>query len=189
MNRTLIAGASLALLAFPAVATAKPSNTDRTNAAQECRAERGGTSATREAFAVKYGTNKNRRNAFGKCVSRTAVDEERENEAAKSNAAKDCKSERDANALAFASKYGTNKNGKNAFGKCVSAKAKEKKVKADEEDAKKAEKRKNAAKLCAAERTQSGREAFAVKYATNKKKSNAFGKCVSQTAKAQNDDA
>jgi len=28
-----------------------------------------------------------------------------------------------------------------------------------------------------------------MKYATNKNKSNAFGKCVSQAAKAQNDEA
>ena len=189
MNRTLVAGASLALLALPAGATAKPSDTDRTNAAQECRAERGSSAATREAFSLKYGTNKNRKNAFGKCVSRASVDEEQENEAAKTNASKECKAERSADALAFAMKYGTNKNGKNAFGKCVSGKAKEKKAKADEEDAEKAEKRKNAAKLCAAERTQTGREAFAIKYGTNKKKSNAFGKCVSRTAKAQNDAA
>ena len=43
-----------------------------TNAARECRAERGDTDATRQAFAEKYGTEgSNRKNAFGKCVSRT----------------------------------------------------------------------------------------------------------------------
>lgn len=187
MNRTLVAGASLALLALPAGATAKPSDTDRTNAAQECGAERGTSAATQEAFRVKYGTNKNKKNAFGKCVSRASKDEEQENESAKTNASKECKTERDADAAAFAAKYATNKNKKNAFGKCVSAKAGEKKAKADDEDAEEAEKRKNAAKLCAAERAQSGSEAFAMKYATNKKKSNAFGKCVSRTAKAQNE--
>ena len=104
MNRTLVAGASLALLALPAGATAKPSDTDRTNAAQECRAERGSSAATREAFSLKYGTKRNRKNAFGKCVSRASVDEEQENEAAKTNASKQCKAERAADALAFAMK-------------------------------------------------------------------------------------
>jgi hypothetical protein len=44
----------------------------------------------------------------------------------KDNAAKACKKElADLKAQAFADKYGTNANKKNAFGKCVSAKAKE----------------------------------------------------------------
>jgi hypothetical protein len=37
------------------------------NAAKECKAER---AEDRAAFRVKYGTNRNRRNALGKCVSR-----------------------------------------------------------------------------------------------------------------------
>jgi hypothetical protein len=36
------------------------------DAAQECRAERGDDP---EAFQETYGTNANKRNAFGKCVS------------------------------------------------------------------------------------------------------------------------
>jgi hypothetical protein len=41
------------------------------------------------------------------------------------NAAKECDAERTAiGDEAFAAQYGTNKNGKNAFGKCVSSKAK-----------------------------------------------------------------
>jgi hypothetical protein len=40
--------------------------TEFKNAAKECAAER---KANREAFAQKYGTNKNDNNAFGKCVS------------------------------------------------------------------------------------------------------------------------
>ena len=126
MNRTLVAGASLALLALPAGATAKPSDSDRTNAAQECRDERGSSAATREAFSMKYGTNKNGKNAFGKCVSRASVDEEQENESAKTNASKACKAERAADPKAFVAKYATNAKRTNAFGKCVSAKAKAK---------------------------------------------------------------
>jgi hypothetical protein len=41
--------------------------TELKNAARECAAER--KSSGREAFAQKYGKNKNDRNAFGKCVS------------------------------------------------------------------------------------------------------------------------
>jgi len=37
------------------------------NAAKQCKAERASIGAA--AFAQKYGTNKNKRNAFGKCVS------------------------------------------------------------------------------------------------------------------------
>ena len=183
LKRSLIAGAALALLA-PAGATAEPTKTDRTNAAAECRAERGGTAATREAFRVKYGTNKNGKNAFGKCVSRRSQDEETERQDAAKSAAQQCKDERTADPQAFAEKYGTNKNRKNAFGKCVSSKAKEKEQQADEEDAEATEERQSAAKQCAAERKASGREAFAEKYGTNRNKRNAFGKCVSQKANA-----
>jgi len=185
MRRALIAGAALALLAVPAGAPAKPSNTDRSEAAKECRAERGSTSATREAFRAKYGTNRNAKNAFGKCVSRRGADEEREGDANRTNAAKECKAEREElGGEEFAAKHGTNKNGRNAYGKCVSAKAEESEQEADAEDAEQIKERKSAARECAAERSTSGAEAFAEKYGTNRNKRNAFGKCVSQTAKA-----
>ena len=41
-------------------------------AVKACRAERGTTTESMAAFADKYGTNKNKRNAFGKCVSKAA---------------------------------------------------------------------------------------------------------------------
>lgn len=121
MKRLLIAGAALTLLAVPATATAKPTGEDRSNAAQECRDLRGGTDATREAFRVQFGTNANRRNAFGKCVSQRSRSEERQGERARENAAQSCKTERSADREAFGAKYGTNPNKRNAFGKCVSA--------------------------------------------------------------------
>jgi len=184
VKRFLVAGFVLALLA-PATAAAKPNGTDKTNAARECKSERGTTAATREAFRVKYGTNKNGKNAFGKCVSRRSKAEEKQREGAAANAAKECKAERAADANAFAEKYGTNKNKRNAYGKCVSGKAKAKKDEADAADAKKIKARKSAAKECAAERKTIGRAAFAEKYGTNKNKRNAFGKCVSTAAKAK----
>jgi hypothetical protein len=183
MTRVLATGAALALLALPAGAVAKPTKTDKTNAAKECKAERGTTSATREAFRVRYGTNKNGKNAFGKCVSRRSKSEEAEREGAAKNAAKECKAERAADPAGFTTRYGTNPNGKNAYGKCVSSKAKEAKAEADAADAAKIAARKNAAKACADER-KANPAAFKATHGTNKTKSNAFGKCVSKAAKA-----
>ncbi len=87
------------------------------NAAQACRAER---AADPEAFRTTYGSNENGRNAFGRCVSQKARAEMRPEIRATVNAAKACKAERAADAEAFRTKYGTNENGRNAFGKCVS---------------------------------------------------------------------
>lgn len=190
MKRSIaVAAAGLSLLALPSVAGATPSQTDRVNASQECRAERGDSAATREAFRVKYGTNANGRNAFGKCVSARARDEEQEGKTAHTNASKQCKAEAEQlGADAFAAKYGKGKKGANAHGKCVSAKAKQLEADADAQDREQIAERKSAAKACAAERKEIGADAFAAKYGTNKNKRNAFGKCVSQTAKAQHDD-
>ncbi len=126
MKKALIACAAGALLVAPG-ATAKPTKTDRTNAAKECRAERGTTDATVEAFRVKHGTNKSGKNAFGKCVSSKAKENKEEADAEdaeeRKSAAKDCDAERATGEVAFANKYGTNANKRNAFGKCVSQKA------------------------------------------------------------------
>ena len=95
------------------------------------------------------------------------------------NPAKACKKERtDLGVEAFNKKYGTNSNLKNAFGKCVSGKAK---TKAGEDGPHGAS---NAAKQCKKERTDMGFEVFKTKYGTNPNKANAFGKCVSSKSKA-----
>jgi hypothetical protein len=101
--------------------------TEEKNAAKACKAERGTTAASRLAFDDKYGTNGNKKNAFGKCVSSKASEEVAEQQQATLNAAKECKTERGtstASRAAFGQTYGTNANKKNAFGKCVSQKAK-----------------------------------------------------------------
>jgi hypothetical protein len=87
------------------------------NAAQECRAER---EADPAAFAGEYGPNGNRRNAFGKCVSRKAREDMAEEVRETLNAARQCREERRADPDQFAADYGSERN---AFGKCVSAKA------------------------------------------------------------------
>jgi len=189
-KRFLLAAVFAVALLVPAGALAAgPSKADKTNAAKQCRAERGQTSATREAFAAKYGTNANKKNAFGKCVSQKAREEQRERRAAKREAIKDCRAERgqtSATRQAFAEKYGTNHNNRNAFGKCVSKKAKAEKRKMDRADRRARVKQRNAAKECDEERgtTAASQAAFTAKYGTNPNKSNAFGKCVSQKASA-----
>jgi hypothetical protein len=176
---------ALAALGLPAAAHADgtPSTTDRASASQSCRIERGTTSATREAFAQKYGTNKNKKNAFGKCVSKQAVAVQKAGDEARSDASAACRTEQgttDETQAAFADKYGTNKNKKNAFGKCVSQKA-------EEQEHQNAEARTGAAKACADERgtTAATQSAFFAKYGTNQNKKNAFGKCVSKQAQVQ----
>jgi hypothetical protein len=182
VRRLLIIAGALAVLATPAgTAIAKPSNADKREAQKECRAERGTTDATREAFKAKY------RN-FGECVSQKAREAKAERKEAKTNASRKCREERGDTAEsreAFRQKYGTNANKSNAFGKCVSQKAKAERAEEDAEDAADAAARKNAAEECDAERgdTQESRKAFEEKYGTNANKRNAFGKCVSQKAK------
>jgi hypothetical protein len=107
----------VALAAMPAAAMAgdQHKDKDKSNAAKACRAERGDTDASREAFAMKYGTAKSgHKNAFGKCVSQQR------------KARHDCREEREQLGVdAFRAKYGTEKSkGRNAFGKCVSKHAK-----------------------------------------------------------------
>lgn len=135
----VLAAALVIIAAIPAAYAASPdrekSNTAQApsadnKAAKSCKAER--QSMGVEAFQKKYGTNHNLHNAFGKCVSGKSKDDTDE-KADKgeqgekvSAAAKACKTERAAGTEAFAKKYGTNHNSKNAFGKCVSSKSKTK---------------------------------------------------------------
>jgi hypothetical protein len=176
MKRITVAIGLIAALALSAGAQAKPNNDDERAAQKQCKAERGTTKATREAFRGLH-------HSMSRCVREKAAEEEAEREEAKSNAARDCKAERQTlGGQAFAEMYGENKNKKNAFGKCVSTRAREKKAEMDAEDQKQAEALKNAAKKCAAERRTMGGEAFANQYGTNRNKRNAFGKCVSKKA-------
>jgi hypothetical protein len=111
------------------------------NAAKECKAERADAdfpaSHDGKSFQEFYGTGKNGKNAYGKCVSQKArAFKKQEDEADKAdvaafkNAAKECQSEADDDAFedshdgkSFEDFYGTNRNHRNAFGKCVSSKA------------------------------------------------------------------
>lgn len=146
--------------------------------AQFCKAEL--TKLGAKDFKSLYAPTGSSANAFGKCVSKHA-------QAAKTNhtnAAKACKAEQampeaDFRAAhdgkSFAEFYGKNDNDKNAYGKCVSSKAKT-------ANAQQEVKTLNAAKACKAER-EPDRAAFVAKYGG--KASSAFGKCVSSTSKTK----
>jgi len=185
MKTILIAVLGAAVLVLPAGAVAKPDHSDKRAAIKQCKAERGKTKATRKAFKAKY-------HSFSRCVRQNAAEEHAEKQAALRNAAKECKAERSDPDFAtthegksFEEFYGSGKRGKNAYGKCVSTKAREHKEAADEADEQEVKAFKNAAQQCAAERsdpnfaaTHDGKS-FDEVYGTNRNKRNAFGKCVS----------
>jgi hypothetical protein len=164
----LIVIAAVAAAAWP---TAALGQAPTPNPSQQCRAQR--TAMGTAAFVQLYGTNADRSNAFGRCVSKVA--RAQRSERARGNAA--CRAERDANATAFAAKYGTGRNGRNAFGRCVSSKARAAAIARQSAT-------NNAARACRAERATLGATAFANKYGTNANKRNAFGRCVSQRVPA-----
>jgi len=129
--RILLTIAVLLVLAVPAASAAPPVG-DSKSPAKACKAERAEGIA---AFNDEYGKNDNKKNAFGKCVSSKAKekakgkdeDEREDEEKQEAEAVKKCKAERGTAALsieAFSKEHGTNKNKKNAFGKCVSKNSK-----------------------------------------------------------------
>jgi hypothetical protein len=154
---------------------------DDTSPARSCKDQRAAIGAA--AFRDLYGTNRTKRNAFGKCVARLARTHESAEEHAADTAPAACRAERDRDPAAFAERYGTNRRGTNAFGKCVSATAK---AKGDEAIAEHDEATISAAKACKAERARDP-AAFAERYGTNRNNRNAFGKCVAQHAKDHDD--
>jgi hypothetical protein len=140
MTKWLVAAAAIVIAAIPVASAASPEQ-EKPKAATKaqaqsaegaaekaCKAERNSRGV--EAFSEKYGTNHNKRNAFGKCVSgksKGKQDDQDENEKDEDSgaAAKACRSQRASiGTEAFAKKYGTNHNLKNAFGKCVSGNSK-----------------------------------------------------------------
>ena len=174
----------MALLVVPA---AFADGSDGSGAAAACK-------ALQKSAPAMFGPGKTYRN-LGACVSAKAG---RTGESGK-NAAKACKAEQaDANfasthgGKSFSDFYGTSANGNghgqgkgNAFGKCVSSKARDT---TDDENGAEL----NAAKQCKAQRsdasfaTSHGGKSFSDYYGTNANKKNAFGKCVSGRAKQKN---
>jgi hypothetical protein len=178
---SLIGALALSTTAFADDSNSSPAPSTP-SAAQQCRTERSAMGV--KLFRQTYGTNKSKRNAFGKCVSKRQHATSDAAERAKQNASKECIAEEQADPAAFTQKYGTGRHGANAHGKCVSQKAKSKTAEAVDDEVKADV---NAAKACKSER-KADPSAFAEKYGSNRNKRNAFGKCVSKQAKAHQDD-
>jgi hypothetical protein len=175
--RTLITACVVAAI-IPVAALADPATpADKANGARACQQLR--TDLTEAIFKATYGTNADKSNAFGVCVSRwTRAVHQYRNAAETACAAEQA----DPNfatthgGKTFAQFYGRGPNGAGAMARCINSKrqtATNTLVQATE----------NAAKKCAAERKLDP-AAFKTKYGTNANKSNAFGKCVSTLAHA-----
>jgi hypothetical protein len=171
--RKLIICAALALALAPlaALATTPPAKA----AGKDCAALRARIGTV--AFAQAFG---GRANAFGTCVSKLA----RLEQANLSSANALCRAEQaDPNFASshagktFAQFYGSGAKHKNAFGNCVSLKARNSSATAQSGL--------NPARACAALRIRMTRAVFRQSFGTNANHSNAFGKCVSIVARAQ----
>ena len=177
--------AALAVAAIvPVAALADPASpSDKANGARACQALKAPapTGLGEATFKTTYGTNADKSNAFGKCVS-SWTQAEHQNRHAATTA---CKAEQaDAGFAAahegktFAQFYGAGKQGANALNRCIQSK------RAAESTADK-QAVVAAAKKCKAERKTMGETAFKGAYGTNADKSNAFGKCVAKLASEQ----
>jgi hypothetical protein len=176
--KALLAAFAVAAVLPVAASADSASPADKANGARACQALKASLGAT---FASTYGTNADKSNAFGKCVSRWTQAEHKSRLAAETA----CKAEQaDAGFAAahggktFDQFYGTGKKGANALNRCVQ----------DKTAATRATQKAavvNAARSCKAERTAMGAAPFKAKYGTNADKSNAFGKCVAKLATAK----
>jgi hypothetical protein len=179
MKTKFLIAAALAALVVPAVSFAGINGQDRENGARACHALR--ASLGTDLFRQTYGTaQSNHRNAMGRCVSQWTHAAHQSRVSARSACAAE---QADSNFAAghdnksFAEFYGTGKNHKNAFGRCVSSKAK---AALDQQ----VSNTQNAARSCKAERNSIGGPAFRAKYGKNAHDRNAFGKCVSALSKS-----
>jgi hypothetical protein len=174
--RNLIICAALALVLAPIAALASPRPAQA--ASKDCSALRAKIGSA--AFTQAFGGGAN---AFGVCVSRFT----RFEQADLSSANALCRAEQaDPNFAAahggktFVEFYGSGAKHKNAFGNCVSLKARNSSATARSGM--------NPARACAALRTRMTAALFRQSFGTNANHSNAFGKCVSIVARAQSTD-
>jgi hypothetical protein len=164
MKRTLtiIAAAALASCVLAPAATAENASPNPKQIANEFCHEQKKAMDDKQSFKELYNG--------GKRAMQTCKRENRgEAEAIVENAAHDCKTYREEDPAGFTAQYGDEKN---AFGKCVSDKAK---AKSDEE----AQNTANAAHFCKTYREEDS-AGFTAEYGDRK---NAFGKCVSDNAR------
>ena len=161
MRKLIGITAVLALLALPAAAFAQDAPEPK-SASQLCQEQK--KAMVDAAFKLLHGTNANKSNAFGKCVSKQNAKSAENGK----NAAKACADERKTlGEQAFRDKYGKNVS-----------------MKAQAETAVEQAATIKAAKACKAERKTIGDAPFKAKYGTGATKANAFGKCVSKLSRA-----
>ncbi|HSC49811.1 MAG TPA: hypothetical protein VLD16_06050 [Gaiellaceae bacterium] len=172
----MILCAALALALAPVAALATP--TPAQAASHDCSVLR--ASIGRTAFTQAFGGGAN---AFGACVSKLTRFEQADLDSANSL----CRTEQaDANFAAthagktFLQFYGSGAKHKNAFGNCVSLKARNSSAKGQSGM--------NPARACAALRTQMTATVFKQSFGTNANHSNALGKCVSIVARTESSD-
>ena len=171
--RTILVTLAVAALIAPAAFAAQPSAVTPTPA-QACKALKTTMGAQ---FASTY-------KSLGACVAQKSQQAATNAE----NAAKQCKAEMAMTDAAYSGKtfaqtYGVNVNNKNAYGKCVSARtsaAAAQQLSAELSAAKKCKTMLTDASFAAAHGGKSFKEFFG----TGKQKTNAFGRCVAQLAKA-----
>ena len=150
MKKAWIAAVAVALVALPATATAKHHSGDFKNAAKYCKSLRTEMGVdlfkatcknkgqcvkkrVQELRAARRAALKSCQQelttkshaALRQCVKSKVATETGDDDEAVVNAAKTCAAERQPDPAAFAVKYGTNENHRNAFGKCVSQHAAE----------------------------------------------------------------
>jgi hypothetical protein len=192
-RRITLGAATLALAVAPAAAVGHGHSSatgtnpaSQSTAEKQCRQERDTMGTT--TFKQAYGTNKNRSNAFGKCVSHRQHQDSTDVNSARTSAEKSCSSEQSDPSFAsahngdsFAQFYGSGKHGKDAFGKCVSTQTESA---GDRQESSQVKAEDNAARQCRSEEA-SDAAAFRTKYGTGASHANAFGKCVSTTAHQQ----
>ena len=113
MRRVLATCALIGAIIVPSALAADPTPADFKNAAKYCKAARSAKGV--DAFNKQYGTNANKKNAYGKCVSKTASNKaEAREHAAEAKATTECKKQKADDAAKFAEQY---KN----LGQCVKA--------------------------------------------------------------------
>jgi hypothetical protein len=176
LMRNLIVCTAVAFVLAPLAALASP--TPAQTAAKDCTALR--AKIGNAAFTQAFGGGPN---AFGACVSKLT----RFERADLSSANALCRAEQaDPNfatthgGKTFVEFYGTGAKHKNAFGNCVSLKARNSSATGRSGM--------NPARACAALRTRMTATLFRQSFGTNANHSNAFGKCVSIVARAQSTD-
>ncbi|MEA2404918.1 MAG: hypothetical protein QOE08_1565 [Thermoleophilaceae bacterium] len=208
MKKLLTLCALACVAALPAIASAvTPTTAEVHSAAGFCKSLR--ANAGTNNFVSMFGTKKN---AYGKCVSKTsnatATENAQQQAQANAGAKKECKREQadstyfhaqrdsanpSASGQTFNSYYGKNANDKNAYGKCRSKLAHDMKAAADAQDKVEATDDQQGAKTCKqeksdsakfqADRADNGGKDFAHYYGTQHSNyKNAFGKCVSRTS-------